>query len=183
MKKFQIGIMGSCSDLNYSREIEKLAEEIGAEIATHDAILLFGAEKDLDSLSTAACRGAKNAGGLTIGITYGQGQSIIQKDVDVILVTGIERGGGREFILVNSCDAIICIGGGSGTLNEMTIAYMAEIPIITMKNSGGWSEKLANSYLDARKRVLIREASDAKEAVKMALALATEHRAVSAKSS
>jgi hypothetical protein len=60
-RKIQIGVMGSDADLNYSKAIEKLGEEVGYWIAKKGATLLFGAEKDLDSLSTAACRGAKRA--------------------------------------------------------------------------------------------------------------------------
>jgi hypothetical protein len=50
MRKVQIGVMGSCSDLRYSKKIIKLAEEIGYWVAKNDAVLFFGAEKDFDSL-------------------------------------------------------------------------------------------------------------------------------------
>jgi hypothetical protein len=55
---------------------------------------VFGAEKDADSLSTAACRGAKRESGLTVGITYGKTKDIYEKDADVVIPTGLERGGG-----------------------------------------------------------------------------------------
>src|SRR3989338_10032588 len=112
-RKLQIGVMGSCSDLKYSKDIEKLAEEVGFWIAKNNATLMFGAEKDFDSLSTAACRGARKAGGLTVGVTYGKGLNVVEKDVDVVIASGLERGGGRELTLVLSCDAIIAISGGS----------------------------------------------------------------------
>lgn len=174
-RKIQIGVMGSCADLQYSKNLEKLAEEVGFWIAKNNAILLFGAEKDIDSLSTAACRGAKKANGLTIGVTYGKGKKIIEKNVDVVIASGLERGGGREFTLVLSCDAIITLNGGSGTLTEIAIAYQANIPIITIKGTGGWSEKLANEYLDARKRIKVEVVKNAKEAVKTAIKLASQH--------
>ena len=115
-RKLQIGVMGSAQDLNYTTELEALAEETGYWIAKAGAILVFGAEKDYDSLSTAACRGAKSEGGLTMGFTYGKGKDIYERNVDVVVVTGMERGGGREFVLASSCDGIIGISGGSGTL-------------------------------------------------------------------
>ena len=161
--------MGSCTDLNYSDEIEKLAEAIGEEIAKADCALLFGAEKDLDSLSTAASRGAKKHGGLTVGVTYGKGKEVVEKNVDIVIASGMERGGGRELCLVLSCDAIICINGGSGTLTEIAIAYQANIPIVVMDGSGGWSERLAGEYLDSRERVKIHPATTAQEAVAIAL--------------
>lgn len=178
-RKIQIGVMGSCSDLKYSDEIEKLAEEVGFWVAKSGATLLFGAEKDFDSLSTAAARGAKKAGGLTIGITYGRGLEIKEKDVDVVIATGLERGGGRELTLVLSCDAIITISGGSGTLTEIAIAYQANIPIVALKGTGGWSDKLANQFLDGRSRVRVLLATTPQEAVEKVLELTKCERNIS----
>lgn len=175
-RKLQIGVMGSMADLQYSTTIEKLAGEVGFEIAKRGAVLMFGAEKDFDSLSTAACRGAKCGGGFTVGFTYGKGLEIYEKNyVDVVIATGLERGGGREFSLVLSCDAIICLSGGSGTLTEITIAYQANIPIIALKNTGGWSEKLANKFLDDRQRVRIQLAATPKDAVARAICSIARH--------
>lgn len=167
--------MGSAADLNYSRELEKLAEEVGFEVAKNGAALIFGAEKDYDSLSTAACRGAKKGGGLTIGITYNKGLDIFEKEnADVVIASALERGGGRETALVLSCDAIITLGGGSGTLTEIAVAYQAGIPIVSISGTGGWSEKLANTYLDDRERIKIVSASMPKEAVAVAMKLAEQ---------
>ena len=171
-RKVQIGVMGSAADLNYSKDFEKIAEEIGYYVGKSGATLVFGAEKDYDSLSTAACRGAKKAGGLTMGVTYGKGMDIYEKEnVDIVVVTGLERGGGREMALVYSCDAIIAVSGGSGTLTEIAIAYQANIPIVTLAETGGWSEKLGGTFLDERKRLKIEVAKTAEEAVKEALKL------------
>ena len=108
VRKLQIGVMGSAQDLNYGKRLEELAEEVGMWIAKSGSILVFGAEKDYDSLSTAACRGAKREGGLTMGVTYGRGKDIYQKDADIIVVSGMERGGGREFVLSASSDCLHC---------------------------------------------------------------------------
>lgn len=171
-RKIQIGVMGSASDLKYSKDFEKTAEEIGYWVAKNNAILIFGAEKDFDSLSTAACRGAKKAGGLTVGVTYGKGLDIFEKkNVDAVIASGLERGGGRELTLVLSCNAIITLNGGSGTLTEIAIAYQANIPIVALKNSGGWSQRLEDQYLDNRKRVKIVTAKTPKQAVSKALNL------------
>lgn len=170
-RKYQIGVMGSAQDLNYSKEIENLAEEVGREIAKQGHIVLYGAEKDYDSLSTAAARGAKSAGGITVGVTYGKGKNIWDSKgyTDIIISTGLERGGGREFVLVNSCDAIVAISGGSGTLTELAIAYQSDIPMIVIKGTGGWSDKLADTFFDARERRRVIGATTASEAVRLAL--------------
>ncbi len=175
MRKLQIGVMGSAADLKYSKVMESLAEDVGECVAKAGAVLIFGAEKDYDSLSTAACRGAKKADGITVGVTYGKGLDVYEKEnADIIIASGLERGGGRELTLVLSCDAIICISGGSGTLTEIAIAYQANIPVVVIDDTGGWSQKLKGKYLDARKRVRIEAALTAEEAVAKALSLIRE---------
>lgn len=173
-RKLQIGVMGSCADLKYSKKIEKLAEEVGYWVAKNAATLIFGAEKDFDSLSTAAARGAKKAGGLTVGVTYGKGLVVVEKNVDVVIASGLERGGGRELTLVLSCDAIITLSGGSGTLTEIAIAYQANIPIVVLTGTGGWSDELAGQFIDGRNRLKAEKATTPKEAVELAIKLAKE---------
>lgn len=172
-RKYQIGVMGSAADTKYTKKVEKIAEEVGRLIAISRNITVYGAEKDYDSLSTAAARGAKKASGLTIGFTYGKGKDIWDKQgcTDFIVCTGLERGGGREFVLVNSCDGIIVISGGSGTMNEMLIAYQLNIPIVVIKGTGGWADKMAGKYFDSRKRMKAIPASTPKEAVRKILKL------------
>jgi hypothetical protein len=171
----QIGVMGSCADLQYSELVAKQAEAMGWCIAQKGAVLFFGAEKDCDSLSTAACRGAKSAGGLTVGVTYGKRKDIVEKDADIIIPTGMERGGGREFVLVLCCDAIITISGGSGTLNELVVAYQADIPMVGLTGTGGWSDKVADTYIDGRNRRKVIAATSPEEAVEIAYQLALEY--------
>ncbi len=169
--RYQIGVMGSAADTNYSKKVEKIAEEVGMLIARNGHITFYGAEKDSDSLSTAAARGAKKAGGMTVGVTYENGKKIWDKNgnTDVIIASGLGRGGGREYVLVNSCDGIITVSGGSGTLNEIAVAYQLNIPIVAVKGSGGWSDRLAGEHLDSRKRLRIVSAKNSKEAVKKLL--------------
>jgi len=170
--------MGSMADLEYHKDLESLAEEVGYCVAQRGAVMLFGAEKDYDSLSTAACRGAKKANGLTVGVTYGKGRRVYEDNADVMIACGLERGGGRELALVLSCDAIITLSGGSGTLTEMAIAYQADIPIVALKGTGGWSDKLAGEYLDARKRVMVETAETPQQAVDRAITLIEARRAM-----
>lgn len=172
-RKLQIGVMGSAADVKYSKKIEKIAEEIGRLIAESGNITVYGAERDYDSLSTAAARGAKKAGGLTVGVTYGKGKDIWDKEgnTDVLICSGLERGGGREFVLVNSCDGIIAVSGGSGTMNEMLVAYQLDIPVVVVAGTGGWADEMAGKYFDSRKRMKAIPARDAKEAVNEILKL------------
>lgn len=176
MRKLQIGVMGSTADLKYGAKAVSAAEKVGELIAKRGGILFFGAEKDSDSLSTAACRGAKKANGMTVGVTYGKGKNIYQKEgIDIVIPTGLGRGGGREFVLTLACDAIITISGGSGTLTEAAVAYQANIPIVAMAGYGGWSDKLAGSYIDKRKRVKVLLAKTPEKAVELAFIAAKKN--------
>ncbi len=172
-RKWQIGVMGSAADTKYSKKVEQLSEEIGYQIAVSNNITIYGAEKDTDSLSTSAARGAKKAGGFTVGVTYGKGKDIWDngKNTDVVICSGMERGGGREFVLVNSCDGLIAISGGSGTMNEMLVAYQLNIPIVVVDGTGGWAEKMANQYFDSRKRMKAISVKTRHEAVQKIIGL------------
>ena len=170
MKKLQIGVMGSAADLKYNKETLKFAKELGKLIAQSKNILVYGAEKDYTSLSTEAAKVASKNGGITVGVAGGSKKEVYGRFRPTVLISsGQEIGGGREFTLVTSCDVIIALSGGSGTLTEIAIAYQANIPIITINNFGGWSEKLSNEYLDDRKRLLCIEATTPKEAVEKAI--------------
>lgn len=169
--KFQIAVFGSAADLKYGPKIKKIAEETGYLIAKRGGILIFGLEKDIDSLSMAAFRGAKKANGLTVGITYGRRTSF-KEAPDVLITSGMERGGGREFVLAANCDAAIAISGGSGTLNEIVVAYQLGIPVVAISKTGGWAAKLAGKYIDQRKRLKVLSAKTVKEAVDLAFKLA-----------
>lgn len=167
---YQIGIMGSAADLNYNNECLNFAKELGGLIAKSNNILVYGAEKEYSSLSTEAAISASNYGGITVGIAPDKGKNIYGEFRPTVLIPcGLGMGGGREFVLVNSCDAIIAISGGSGTLTEMAIAYQANIPIITIDKFKGWSKKMANKYFDDRKRLKCLRASTPKEALDILL--------------
>ena len=170
MKKMQIGIMGSAADLNYSNEALEFAKRLGELIAESGNILVYGAEKDYTSLSTNSAIACSDKGGTTVGIAGGKKKEIYGSyRPDVLISSGMDIGGGREFTLVVSCDVIIAISGGSGTLNEMVVAYQAGIPIVTVANFGGWAEKLAGTFIDDRNRLKCIEVTTPEEALEAAI--------------
>lgn len=170
MKKLQIGIMGSAADLNYSDDALKFAKKLGKLIAESGNILVYGAEKDYTSLSTEAAKVASSYGGITVGVAGGKSKNVYGEFRPTVLInSGLEIGGGREFNLVLSCDVIIAISGGSGTLTEMAIAYQAGIPIIVVDKFGGWAEKLSNDFIDDRKRLKCISCKNERDALKKAI--------------
>lgn len=170
MKKLQIGIMGSAADLKYSDEALEFAKELGKLIGKSGNTLVYGAEKEYTSLSTEAAKVATKNGGITIGVAGGKNKKVFGKFRPTVLInSGLEIGGGREFTLVLSCNVIIAISGGSGTLTEMAIAYQAGIPIIVVDKFGGWAEKLSDKFIDDRNRLKCISVKTPEEALKMAI--------------
>lgn len=166
-RRIQIALIGSYSDLKYSNLLSVMAEKVGEKIAEAGAILVTGGERG-GGLPEAATRGAKKAGGMVLGIVRDKKNAL---DTNDIIVQTKGAPGLREYVLMLSADAVIAINGGSGTLNEITVAYQSNIPVVVIKNSGGWSEKLANTYLDPRKRYRFITARSAEQAVNLAIKL------------
>jgi len=118
----QIGVIGSgeCSS-----KIEKLAEEVGREIARRGMTLVCGG---LGGVMEAAARGAKQTGGLTVGILPGFHAEDANPYIDVVVVTGMSYA--RNIIVVRSSDALIAIEGKYGTLSEIAFALQLHKPIV-----------------------------------------------------
>jgi uncharacterized protein (TIGR00725 family) len=76
----------------------------------------------------AACRGAKAAGGLTVGILPGPNPSAANPWVDVAVPTGL--GEARNALVVNSGASVIAVGGEYGTLSEIALALRSGKPVI-----------------------------------------------------
>jgi uncharacterized protein (TIGR00725 family) len=71
----------------------------------------------------AACRGAKDAGGRTVGILPGTDRAAANPFVDAAIPTGL--GEARNALVVRAADALIAVGGGYGTLSEIALALKA----------------------------------------------------------
>ena len=162
-KKHQILVIGH-DIAGCSPKHEKLAYEVGTEIAKSGSVLVSGG---LEGVMKASCKGAKDAGGLTVGIIPQSDASFANEYCDVVIPTGM--GHTRDFLTALSADGVIVIGGGSGTLSEICAAYMYKKPIAALKNSGGMAEKFSDQYLDHRKNVKIVGVNSAKDAVKYIL--------------
>lgn len=81
----------------------------------------------------AACRGAREGGGTTVGILPGTDRGAANEFVDVAVPTGL--GEARNALVVRAADALIAVGGGYGTLSEIALALKAGKPVIGL---GTW---------------------------------------------
>jgi uncharacterized protein (TIGR00725 family) len=101
------------------------AEEAGRLIAKRGALLVCGG---LGGVMEAACRGAHEAGGTTLGLLPGDDRREANEFVDIAVPTGL--GEGRNALVVRVADAVVAIGGGYGTLSEIALALRAGKPVI-----------------------------------------------------
>jgi uncharacterized protein (TIGR00725 family) len=163
VRKLQIGVIGYNDD-RCSEVAREIAYRVGKEIALSGSVLICGG---LGGVMEAACKGAKEANGNTVGIIPQDKFSFANQFCDIVICSGI--GFARDFIVATSSDGIIAVGGGIGTLIEMSVGYMIKKKIVAISLSGGVSEVYAGKYLDERKRVLIESAPDAKSAVQAIL--------------
>jgi uncharacterized protein (TIGR00725 family) len=110
-------------------ELERLAEEVGRLVAAGGALLVCGG---LGGVMAAACRGAKAAGGTTVGILPGPDRSAANPWVDVAIPTGM--GEARNALVVRAADAVVAVGGGYGTLSEIALALKAEKVVVGLSS-------------------------------------------------
>lgn len=103
---------------------DRAAAAVGRALAERGAILVCGG---LGGVMEAACRGAKEAGGTTVGILPGEARSEANPYVDVAIATGM--GEMRNALIVRAADAIIAVGGEFGTLSEIAFALKIGTPV------------------------------------------------------
>jgi uncharacterized protein (TIGR00725 family) len=107
----QVAVIGS------GRDHEQAAEEVGRLLAERGCTVVTGG---LGEVMAAAARGAKSAGGTTIGILPGESRANANEWIDHAVVTGI--GHARNLAVAVSGDAVIALGGSWGTLAEIAFA-------------------------------------------------------------
>ena len=151
-----ISVIGEskASPENYS-----IAETVGKLIAESGATVVCGG---LDGVMEAVCKGAKTAGGTTIGILPGLDPSEANKWVEIPICTGL--GYARNIVVIRSGIAVIAIGGAYGTLSEIGHALSDAKPVFALNT---W-ELTRNGLIDSSMEVC----ESPEEAVRKALSSA-----------
>jgi hypothetical protein len=111
-------------------EIEALAVEVGRELARKGALLLCGG---LGGVMAAAARGAREAGGVSLGILPDPDRRRANPYLSYALATNL--GHARNLVIVHSADALIAVDGGYGTVSEAALALKLGKPVIALKVS------------------------------------------------
>jgi len=144
--------------------VSRIAENAGRRIAQSGALLICGG---LGGVMEAACKGAAEAGGLTIGVLPGSDPRAANPYVAVPIATGF--GIARNLVIVQTSDALIAINGRYGTLNEIAAALNLGKPVVGL---GTWNLAAAGDVEPA----LFSLAETPEEAVEKALAAAARAR-------
>jgi uncharacterized protein (TIGR00725 family) len=143
---------------DFDEDICALAEEVGRELGRRGCVLVCGG---LGGVMEAACRGAKNAGGTTVGILPGTSRSEANDFVDISIPTGL--GEMRNALIVRATDVVIAVGGEFGTLSEIAFALKTGKPVVGL---AAWQLSKEGKEVHAFER-----ATSGVEAVERALVL------------
>lgn len=141
------------------------AAEVGRRLAERGCVLVCGG---LGGGMAAACRGAKLAGGATVGVLPGYDDKAANPWVDHVVCTGL--GQARNAVVAATGHALIAVGGGVGTLSEVALGLRLGRPVVLL---GGWAATLATAEGRAATEGVgapLLVAATATEAVTMALA-------------
>ena len=122
MPGVQVAVIGS------GAEHESRAEEVGRLLAERGCTVVTGG---LGSVMASAARGAKAAGGVTIGVLPGESRREANEWIDHAVVTGV--GHARNLAVVGSGDAVIAVGGRWGTLAEIGFANALGRPVVILE--------------------------------------------------
>lgn len=121
-----IGVIGAGE---CDQETALLAYQVGKKIATAGYGLICGGR---GGVMEAACRGAFEAGGLTVGILPGNAPAEANRFVTVAVATGM--GIARNAIIVQSAAAVIAIAGAAGTLSEISFCIKLGVPVVSLRS-------------------------------------------------
>jgi uncharacterized protein (TIGR00725 family) len=123
-------LVAVCGPGQATAEEEALAEEVGRRLAEGGAVVVCGG---LGGVMAAAARGARDAGGLCVGLLPGTDPEAAAPEVGLAIPTGL--GELRNALIARACAAVVAVGGGYGTLSEIGMALRLGCPVIGL---GTW---------------------------------------------
>jgi len=159
-RRAQVSVVGFNED-SCTKAARDAAYQVGRAVARAGGTVVCGG---LGGVMEAACKGARDAGGHSVGIVPSADSAQANRYCDDVIATGL--GNSRDFLVAYSGDAMVVVGGGAGTLIEVAAAYQAEKPIVTVKGTGGVADEWGGRYIDHRRTGMILEGSSPEDAVK-----------------
>ena len=145
----RVGIIGSSDSIATDDQL-KVALALGKELIDHDHIIYNGG---MGGIMQASAKGARQSSNYkdnsVIAILRVSDASLGNNYSSVKIAT--DMGTARNRLIIINSDAIIALGGGAGTLNEITLAWEFGKPIAAFKNYGGWAAQVAETVIDKRR--------------------------------
>jgi uncharacterized protein (TIGR00725 family) len=111
-------------------DLDAAAELVGQGLAEAGAVIVCGG---LGGVMAAACRGARSAGGTTIGLLPGSDRAAANQWVQIAIPTGL--GELRNGLIIRAADVVVAVGGEYGTLSEVALALKTRVPVVGL---GTW---------------------------------------------
>lgn len=148
----QIGVIGS-NKSQCSKELYEFSYNLGLLLGKMGETIINGGMQGTMEAVSKGVKDSDNTQSKVIGILPFENKEKANKYLDVIIPTGI--GFARNSVLVLSSDILIALGGGAGTLNEISYAWQFGKKVFCYTGIEGWSKKLANQNLDNRKKDLL----------------------------
>jgi uncharacterized protein (TIGR00725 family) len=122
-------------------DLDVTAELVGQGLAQAGAVIVCGG---LGGVMAAACRGARSAGGTTIGLLPGTDREAANEWVQIAIPTGL--GELRNGLIIRAVDVVVAVGGEYGTLSEVALALKTRVPVVGL---GTWEIRGVQAVDDA----------------------------------
>ncbi len=110
-----------------SKKLRDMAATVGKYVAEHDGVVVCGG---MGGIMEGAAKGAKEAGGVTVGILPTDNPGDANEFIDLVIPTGF--GEARNIMVIRAADAVVAFPGKYGTLTEMAFALHAGKPVISV---------------------------------------------------
>ncbi|MEN7549668.1 TIGR00725 family protein [Rapidithrix thailandica] len=128
----------------------QMGEKIGQILAELSFTVITGGR---GGIMEAVSKGAHDNGGTVVGILPGSDLSQANPYCHIVIPTGM--GHTRNALTTLAADVVVAVGGGAGTLSEITFAWLYHKPILALTGKSGWADELAGTRLDQRRIDLI----------------------------
>ncbi|MEM7550736.1 MAG: TIGR00725 family protein [Bacteroidota bacterium] len=149
IRKPQISVIG---DSNPSQETYNAAYQIGKLLAKMGAIVITGGKL---GIMEAVAKGVDEENGVSVGILPSSSKD--ESNFYNTIVMPTDMGHARNALVVLAADIVIAMGGGAGTLSELSFGWIYNKPILTLKGYGGWSDEFGNFKVDGKREDYIVE--------------------------
>jgi len=147
-------------------ELEELCVALGEAIAREGYVLVNGGR---DGVMELVSSGASRANGQVVGILPHEDRG--NEHLSMAIRTGLDFQM-RSFIMLKNVDVLIAVGGEIGTAIEILGAYAYSVPVILLRGTGGWTDRIAEilidgKYLDSRRKVEVFQVYSVGEAMEI----------------